>query len=251
TFVLAAALGHLQCEHGPIFAAHLMAYRGKEGGAEGERTGSRGAKVVRSLLRPWAKVAVFSADRAGLVAVRELPVALRAMERQAQEHVRWMPAWPALDTRCRALEDFDRSALMARRRVLADDANGWAIAPPGREEELDSLGHKLAAAVGGALGLGGRLAMRFEGHERRASGDEAGTSKAEAAEAEGSKDDAKHDDAQREAKGAKETAKADAPPEPAQPPLDPERASRLEQALRDAWSLARCDQRLTRRLGLL
>src|SRR5690606_14503755 len=229
TFVLAAALGHLQCEHGPIFAAHLMAYRGKEGGAEGERTGSRGAKVVRSLLRPWAKVAVFSADRAGLVAVRELPVALRAMERQAQEHVRWMPAWPALDTRCRALEDFDRSALMARRRVLADDANGWAIAPPGREEELDSLGHKLAAA-------GGRAAMRFEGHERRASGDEAGTSKAEAAEAEGSKDDAKHDDAQREAKGAKETAKADAPPEPAQPPLDPERASRLEQALRDAWS---------------
>ena len=40
-------------------------------------------------------------------------------------------------------------------------------------------------------------------------------------------------------------------PEPTASPLDPERASLLEQALREAWTIARCDQRLTQRLGLL
>lgn len=274
TFVLAAALGHLQCEHGPIFAAHLLAHRGW------------GMGLVRNLLRPWAKVSVFSADRAGLVAVRDLAVALRAVERQHAEHVPWMPNWPALEARQRALEDFDRSALMARRRVLAgDDGNGWAIAPPGREEELDTLSRKIAAAFGGAVKLGGRLALRIEGHERRSHGGEARDDDDEAdeadAKAEGAKGkgaakaegaakgqaSAKGKDAakgQASAKGkdaakGKGTAKGDddqgaasaEAAEPPTPPLDPEKASRLEQALRNAWSLARCDQRLTRRLGLL
>ena len=159
----------------------------------------------------------------------------------ASERVPWMPRWPSLEARRRALEDFDHSALMARRRVLAgEDGNGWAIAPPGREEELDSLSHKVAAAFDGAIRLGGRLAMRIEGYERRARKSE-GTSEAKAKDAE--------DRDEKAAAGAGESAKAVPMPEP--PALDPERASRLEQALHDAWTLARCDQRLTRRLGLL
>lgn len=254
TFALAAALGHLQCEHGPIFAAHLMAHRG------------RGMGTVRALLRPWAKVAVFSADRAGLVAVRDLPVALRAIERHHAEPVPWMPRWPSLETRRAALQDFDRSMLMARRRVLADDTDHWAIAPPGREEELDSLSRKLAAAFDGAVRLGGRLAMRIEGYERR---DRKGTDEDESASDDAGPDrpgtEAATDGTSTEAKAGKAAeakekdgskaqpaTETDAPAErDAPPPLDPERASRLAEALRDAWSIARCDQRLTRRLGLL
>lgn len=241
TFVLAAGLGHLQCDHGSIFAAHLMAHRKH-----------RAAALVRTLLRPWAKVAVFSADRAGLVAVESLPVALRAVERQAAEHVAWMPRWPALEARRQALEDFDHSALMARRRVLAgDDGRGWAIAPPGREEELDSLSHKVAAAFDGAVKLGGRLAMRIEGHERRARkrSDAAEAKPSDAAAGEAQNAEAAKADAAKAEAGEGEAPKPAAPPSP--PPLEPELASRLAHALHDAWTLARCDQRLTRKLGLL
>lgn len=247
TFVLAAGLGHLQCDHGPIFAAHLMAHRGTGTGSheEGHRPSSGPVMAtVRGLLRPWAKVAVFSADRAGLVATASLPVALRAIERQHDEQVGWMPRWPALEARRRALEDFDRSAIMARRRVLTSDGGGWAIAPPGREEELDSLSRKLAAAFDGAIRLGGRLAMRMEGYAHRTSkkDGEAGEAdretttnpKAEAGDEPDSKAEAASDEA-----------------EPVAPLLDPARASLLEQALHNAWTLARCDQRLTQRLGLL
>jgi hypothetical protein len=243
TFVLAAGLGHLQCEHGPIFAAHLMAHRGtsREGGRRSTAT------VVRSLLRPWAKVAVFSADRAGLVASGSLPVALRAIERQQSEHVAWLPRWPALEVRRRALEDFDRSAIMARRRVLfADDGGAWAIAPPGREEELDSLSRKLAAAFDGAIKLGSRLALRIEGYERRGS-DHAGEA-AEAGQPDAASDAADQAAQAQEKEGQAAAASAEAAERPA---LDPERASALEHALRDAWPLARCDEQLTRRLGLL
>ena len=75
SFVLASALGHLQCEHGPIFAAHLMGHLGG------------GLRSVRTLMRAWARVAVFSADRAGLLAVRSLDAALRAVEHDVKR--RW------------------------------------------------------------------------------------------------------------------------------------------------------------------
>ena len=54
-----------------------------------------------------------------------------------------------------------------------------------------------------------------------------------------------------EAKDAASASEPDAaePPEP--PALDEEQAARLNQALADAWILARCDSRLTRRLRLL
>ncbi|MEM9453030.1 MAG: hypothetical protein AAGF11_02540 [Myxococcota bacterium] len=235
TFALASGLGHLQCEHGPIFATHLMADRGHRMG------------LMRSLLRPWAKVSVFSADRAGLVAVRSLSVAIETIERQTAEQVPWMPRWPELAVRRQALEDFDRSALMARRRVLSDDeGGGWTMAPPGREEELDSIGRKLSAAFGGALRLGGRLAMKIEGYERRPDGDNEDRGDPSEATADAAPADARPDDAE-----ASTESPPPEPPPPEPPKLDPERASALEKALRNAWTLARCDSRLTRRLGLL
>ncbi len=260
TFMLASGLGHLQCDHGCIFAAYLMAHRGTpttSGAASGagKREGAAiTTRLVRGLLRPWAKVAVFSADRAGLVATGSLPAALRAVERQDSEHVSWLPRWPARSLRVRALEDFDRSSLMARRRVLSvDDGVGWAIAPPGREEELDSLSRKLAAAFDGAIKLGGRLAMRIEGYEHRrraaAGADEAAGADAapdeRAAADEGASPGTEAERGRGEDGAA---APSEAPPEAV---VDPERASRLEQALREAWTLARCDERLTRSLGLL
>ncbi|MCH9683801.1 MAG: hypothetical protein K0V04_20385 [Deltaproteobacteria bacterium] len=242
TFVLGSALGHLQCDHGAIFAAHLLA----------ERSGRR--RWIAPLLGPWAKVAVFSADRAGLVASQSLTASLRAAEFHQREVVSWMPKPPDFDERRAALQDFDRSRLMTRRRLLSDEnGGGWSMAPPGREEELDTLTRKLAAAFGGALRMGGRLAARMDGRGRRAAKED-DAEQTQGAEPQGS-DDAEA--APPPPPGRDRAARADdvyrtaSEAEPSEAAPSSDRASRLERALRDAWTLARCDQRLTRRLGLL
>ena len=116
-FVLGSALGHLQCGHGVLFAAHWMA---------AHSTRSLRAKLVRSSMRPWTSVAAFSADRAGLLACRDVHVATEGIERGLEEvsvHP-WMPRFASMEPRCRAIEDFDRSLTMARVRaaVRTDDA---------------------------------------------------------------------------------------------------------------------------------
>ncbi|MCA9649671.1 MAG: hypothetical protein KC501_07170 [Myxococcales bacterium] len=245
SFVLASALGHLQCEHGPIFAAHLMGHLGG------------GLRSVRTLMRAWARVAVFSADRAGLLAVRSLDAALRAVEHDDADSVPWMPRRPSLDLRRQALEDFDRSQLMVRRRVLSDpDGGGWTLSPPGAEEDRGSL----ARRVRGALDRMGRVGDKLEGFEagprEREARDEAeavAKARAEAAEAVAAAREAEAE-AEREAESSSRGPgpKASAEPSsPEPPPIDEEQAKRLRQALSDAWSLARCDARLTRRLRLL
>jgi hypothetical protein len=242
-FVLASTLAHLQCDHGAIFAAHLMAHRGHRLG------------LVKGLLRPWAKVSVFSADRAGLVAVRSLETALDAMERQAAEHVAWLPRWPDLSQRRQALQDFDRSTLMARRRVLSkSDGSGWSMAPPGREEELDSINQRIKSMFNRLRKVGEKIdeeanlvsqldpnhAGPKQGPENLMYGREDKPPIVDAGE------DAGEDEDDRAAERG-----ATVPPLPRPAPPDPERASRLEEALGGAWSLTRCDARLTRRLGLL
>ncbi|MCB9704479.1 MAG: hypothetical protein H6711_21525 [Myxococcales bacterium] len=82
-FLLGAGLGHLHCGHGALFAAHLVSHRR-----------GRGNGLIRALLRPWVKVAVFSADRAGLLAASELPAALVALETAAATTPGWWPAFP-------------------------------------------------------------------------------------------------------------------------------------------------------------
>jgi hypothetical protein len=175
-FLLGAALGHLQCDHGPLFAAHLFAFRS-----------GRALGVVRRLLSPWSRVAVFSADRAGLLAAGALDVALDTLRSSASESPPFFPPTPALAIRQTALEEFDRSAVVTRLRALRARAAGKNDQPPVvPDEPRDS--------------------------ETSETNDE---------------------------NDAEDAGKA----------TDPN--ADLDNALKDAWSLARCDERLTRRLGLL
>jgi len=174
-FLLGAGLGHLQCDHGPLFAAHLIAFRT-----------SRTFGLMRRLLSPWSRVAVFSADRAGLLAAGSLEVAVDAVRSSASEVPPFFPPTPDLGIREIALEEFDRSAVVARLRALrARAAHEDGQSPIGPDEPPDSTTSETST-----------------GHE--------GEDAAKAAD-----------------------------------PID------LDDALEDAWSLARCDERLTRRLGLL
>lgn len=223
TFALASALGHLQCEHGPIFAAHLMAHL------------SGGLRSVRTVMRPWAKVAVFSADRAGLLAVADLGQALAALERSASESVEWMPRFPSLALRRQALEDFDRSQLMVRRRFLGSpDGATWMLTPPSAEDKLGAVQRRIRSLF-----------------SRRQSQDEAGDATPSGPRlVETPEPAAPHPTTEPRADAPETDAKAEPPPPPEPPLLDEEAALRLRQALSDAWTRARCDSRLTRRLRI-
>lgn len=117
-FHLAAALAHLQCDHGPYFAATLASHRA-----------GRGLTMVRAALSPWSRVAVFSADRAGLLAAGTLEVALEAVRRSDHTAPRWYPKLPRLVLREKALAEFDKSNVVLQLRAMehrdvADGSNG-------------------------------------------------------------------------------------------------------------------------------
>lgn len=190
-FLLGSALGNLQCDHGPIFAAHLMAHRA-----------GRGHTLVKTLLRPWSKVAVFSADRAGLLAVADLEPAVAAMRAFGEAATPWMPTAPGMDLRERALRDFDRSQVMTRLRHSYALAQDWSVAPARVDEAAPA-------------------------HE------ESETPAPEAPKP--------------PAAEARATESVERGSQPPPPPADHDG---LEAALSSAWTLARCDALLTRRLGL-
>ena len=188
-----------------------------------------GLRSVRTLMRPWAKVAVFSADRAGLLAVADLDAALRAVERSAAESVPWMPRWPDAARRRQALEDFDRSQLMVRRRFFSNpDGGGWMLTPPNAEDKLNAI-HR-------------RVRSMFQRSESDAQASEA-TAESGA--------DAAAQTSEVPVSSEPDEPEAETPPPPEPPPLDEEAAIRLRQALSEAWSLARCDALLTRRMRIL
>ena len=224
TFVLASALAHLQCDHGVIFSAYLMRHRGTP------------LRMVESMMKPWSKIAMFSADRAGLVAARSLEAATAAIEDDTA--AAWMPPKPPARDRIEALEDFNRSQIMVRRRVLSDpDGGGWTMASPGPEDEGSSLGRRLQ----NLLLRGPRLRAKPAATEPE------GDSPEQAAPSKEADAEAKPD-----AKAEGETSESTAPPPAPEPaPLDPELAAVLQRELASAWTLARCDARLTKRLKLL
>jgi hypothetical protein len=207
TFLLATALGHLQCDHGPMFTAHLMAYRAE-----------RGLGLVRALLKPWSRVGWFSGDRAGLIALGELEPTLAALRVHADAGVEWMPRPVDLVMREQALQDFDRAAVMVRVRISQSRDTGFTLAPPRPTKSDDGEGEG-------------------EGDD---DDDESGA-KANGAKAAPSADTSARD------QGDDRDPYRNAAPEGSAADPDAE----LAQALASAWSLARCDQRLTRRLGLL
>jgi hypothetical protein len=137
-FVLSSALAHLQCEHGPLFSAHLMAHRG----------GRLVSRALPPLLAPWSRVAAFSADRAGLLACVELDVARAGLAAERRD-VSWWPRFPDAEVRLAALADFDRSAVMRRVRRLAATAASHATGATTGDTAGDTAGDTTGATTGG------------------------------------------------------------------------------------------------------
>ena len=245
-FVLTSALAHLQCDHGTLFTLHLLT-RGR----------SRAARSVRRVLAPWSKVAIFSADRAGLLAAVDLELVVRTLEEEArhEREIPWWPAFPDAGIRPEALRDFDHSAVMARARRLherarraRDDAQAFVDAQAATAGE---------AATTRAAGDDEASVAADEGSSTRA--DAEGETKTTAGRA------APHvvSDGEAVAAGAGAPMGAGAGEEPeagtgeaaqaatsAPTPLEPE-GPEVGVPSGPGWSLARCDARLTRRLGLL
>jgi hypothetical protein len=190
-FLLGSGLGNLQCDHGPLFAAHLMTH-----------LAGRGLGLVRTMLRFWSKVAVFSSDRAGLLAISELEPTLAALRAHADPGVSWYPPFPEVPVRVTSLQDFDRSRVMTRLRLLYENREEWTVAP---RSPISS------------------------GRDRVRSTSEADQSKtATSSEDEG------------------DPYRTQAPESKIE-----DHDQEVLSALQKAWSLARCDARLTRRLRLL
>ncbi|HFE46532.1 MAG TPA: hypothetical protein ENJ18_13740 [Nannocystis exedens] len=190
-FLLGAGLGHLHCGHGALFLAHLVGHR------------RSGHSLLRGLLRPWIKVAVFSADRAGLLAAGDLEASLTALQRSIAAAPTWSPKFPDFDTRRLALEEFAWTTVAARFRARLRRESGEIDL----EEELRSLASPPET-------------------------DSDGTNDPDQDESLGvpdNKQDRRQDNKQDPVSGSDDN---DGVPD-------------------DAWSLARCDHRLTTRLGLL
>ena len=223
-FLLASGLSHLQCDHGPLFAAHLMAQRAE-----------RGVGLVRTLLRPWSRVAVFSADRAGLLAVGDLDEAREALRAHADPGVSWLPPAPDLVERVRAMDDFSKSRLLTRLR-LSGPKSGWTLAPRLAQPTEDAADGDAKKDDAPADAPGNEEVEPAPGAEKARVDAPAAEDPVAEAEAAGER-------------LAAEQEKEDAARERQENELAEARAR--EKALAEAWSLARCDQRLTRRLGLL
>jgi hypothetical protein len=104
-FLLGQALGHIQCSHTPLFMAHYVSHR--------ERSGHL---PLRLSLRPLSRLCAFSADRAGLLAAGEFEPAARMLELGARDVPPWYPPLAELAERRGALEEFDRTRIVARVR---------------------------------------------------------------------------------------------------------------------------------------
>jgi hypothetical protein len=180
-FLLAQGLGHIQCGHAALFMAHYVSAREH-----------RGHGALRLLLRPLSQIAAFSADRAGLLAAGEFEPAAQMLARSTQDLPPWYPNLADLPERRRALEEFDRSRVVARVRSS----------------------HRFAQANPSVAVLVEQLIQRQTPEALP--------------------------------EGVTDTTNTTASAAPASPP---EHAGFEVPA--DAWPLARCDQRLTQRLGIL
>lgn len=181
-FLLGQALGHIHCGHTPLFMAHYVSHRD-----------ARGHLPVRLFLRPFSRLCAFSADRAGLLSAGEFDPSARMMDRSARDLPPWYPALADLEERRRALEEFDRTRVVARVRSSLRYAQQGHPSVPELVTQL----------------------LQQDPPETSPDGDVPG-----------------------------KTAR------PSDKPTPPPGAPGLEVPA-DAWPLARCDQRLTQRLGIL
>lgn len=187
-FLLAQGLGHIQCGHAALFMAHYVSFHDH-----------RGHGAVRLALRPFSRLAAFSADRAGLLAAGEFEPAVQMLARGTEQLPTWYPTLAPLPERRRALEEFDHSRVVARVR----SSRRFAEEHPSVRALVDQLMHSSEPA---ALTEGATSAPEITS---------ASTADTRAAAAAG-----------------------------------PQAFAAGYEVPADAWPLARCDQRLTQRLGI-
>lgn len=116
-FLLGAGLGHLHCDHGVFFTAHLLA---------GRREGNATTRAIQALMEPWTGVLAFSADRAGLICCGSLERAIAVLESPpvpvgvgaAEVEPSWWPRMASTAERVRALQEFARSSVFARVQAM-------------------------------------------------------------------------------------------------------------------------------------
>lgn len=135
-FLLGSGLGHLHCGHGALFLTHLIGHRNSS------------HRLLRGLLRPWTKVAIFSADRAGLLASGDLQASLLALQRSIAAAPEWSPQFPGFEARRVALEEFALTTVAARFRTrlrrdtseidLEEELRSLASPPPEADSDSDT-----------------------------------------------------------------------------------------------------------------
>lgn len=199
-FLLAQGLGHIQCGHAALFMAHYVSAR--------ER---RGHTALRLLLRPLSRIAAFSADRAGLLAAGEFEPAAQMLARSTQDLPPWYPSLATLPERRRALEEFDRSRVVARVRSS----------------------HRFAQANPSVTVLVEQLMQRQTPDALPEASSPDGTNTPSTS-----------------TPSTSSSPTITTPTDSAAPAGSPEFAAGYAVPA-DAWPLARCDQRLTQRLGIL
>lgn len=207
-FWLASGLAHLQCGHGVFYTAHLLLKMGEA---------PRGIAMLRRVLTPWSRVMAFSADRAGLLASVSLDDGLYALEKLSarESEVPWLPRPPTLDMRRVALDEFERSIVVARiRAARINRAQSVSVV----EERNEKPAH-------------GKKRDAKEDATKAADEEQAPTL----------------DEPPRAAK-LPQSANEGPSTEPATDPSDEAQVAHVPE---NAWSIARCDRRLTERLGLL
>jgi hypothetical protein len=140
-FLVGSGLGHLHCDHGVYFTAHLLA---------GRREGNAGTRTVRALMTPWTGVLAFSADRAGLLCCGSLERAIAVLEDPpvpvgegaAEAEPSWWPRFASTAERVRALQEFARSTVFARLSAMRARQRDLA-----RERGLDAALREGAPAL--------------------------------------------------------------------------------------------------------
>ena len=199
-FLLAQGLGHIQCGHAALFMAHYVSAREH-----------RGHTTLRLLLRPLSRIAAFSADRAGLLAAGEFEPAAQMLARSTQDLPPWYPSLATLPERRRALEEFDRSRVVARVRSS----------------------HRFAQANPSVTVLVEQLMQRQTPDALPEASSPDGTNTPSTS-----------------TPSTSSSPTITTPTDSAAPAGSPEFAAGYAVPA-DAWPLARCDQRLTQRLGIL
>jgi len=227
TFVLASALAHLQCDHGALFAAHLMSHREH-----------RRAWAVRVALRAWVRVATFSSDRAALVAIGNADLCMEAMQLQGDPQVPWWPQPPTWPQRVHNLEDFDKSRVMVRLKLMRSGALGNAragLADPSLAPNRSAEGPRTDEAEVSGPSSASSTSVRMNGSANETESTDS------VADAEAQAEQIVREREASEGTGETKQATQDRAAE----------QEKIEEALNRAWPLARCDERLTRRLGIL